>query len=67
MYGDELVYWSVAEANRRRGEQAYECPQCGERAMRRRNDVNPEYRSEYNPGECVVESCPCGYYEEFPC
>ena len=67
MMGDDLVYWSVAEANRRRGMRFHKCPYCDAQTMTRRNDVNPKYKSAYNPGGCLVESCPCGYYEEFPC
>jgi len=65
---DDLVYWSVMEANRRRGGQKEECPNCGERTVRVTNSVNPAYRSRYNPGECVLFECEsCSYWEEIPC
>jgi len=64
---DDLVYWSVAEVNRRRGVKYYECPVCHKKTMQKYNDVNPAYKSQYNPGECLIEHCPCGYYQEFPC
>jgi hypothetical protein len=68
MYGDDLVHWSVAEANRQRGGRSSRGPacQCGNDLWRARNGVDERYRSQYNPGEYVEFTCTnCGYsYEE---
>lgn len=66
MYGNDLVYWSIAEANRQRGGQRFECPRCHKTTMKITNSVNPEYASQFNPGECVIYECPCGYFDEVP-
>lgn len=60
---DDLVYWSVAEANRQRGSRIVSIPQCvcGSTEGRARNGVDPKYASRYNPGEYVEFTCAhCG-------
>jgi ribosomal protein S27AE len=68
----DLVYWSVAECNRMHGRTVKTrgelCPYCGADAWICRWGVNPDYRSEYNPGEYIQYTCTkCGYVgEELP-
>jgi len=67
-YGDGFVEWSVMEANRQRAGQVFPCPKCGVNALSYTNDINPEYRSQYNPGEVVISEChSCGFWDESPC
>jgi hypothetical protein len=68
---DDLVYWSVAEVNRRRGAvskpMGMKCPS-GHDNWRARNGVDPKYKSQYNPGEYVEFTCAdCGYSFEEQC
>lgn len=69
--GDDFVHWSVAECNRRYGGQfkaiGKACPRCGQDNWRCTWGVNPQYRSEYNPGEFIQYVCQCGFVgEELP-
>lgn len=72
MQGDDLVYWSVMEANRinagRSLKQNVKCRRCGEDEWRIRHGVSEEYRSQYNPGEYIEFTCTkCGYSYESGC
>jgi hypothetical protein len=68
---DDLVYWSVAEVNRKRGSasqpKGMKCPK-GHDNWRVRNGIDPQYKSEYNPGEYVEYTCAeCDYSFEEGC
>lgn len=63
-----FVEWSVAEVNRRCKDERKKCPKCDKRSLRILHDIRPEYKSQHNPGECLVMDClDCGYHEVRPC
>ena len=68
----DLVYQSVTEMNRRNAGIAKKinklCPRCGIDLWYVRYGVDPQYRSQFNPGEYVAFTCACcGYQEEHQC
>ena len=72
LLGDDLVYWSVAEVNRRNAGQSkplnMNCPRCATDSWKTFHGVDPQYKSEWNPGEYVDFICAnCGYTEQQPC
>ena len=69
---DDLVYWSVAKANQdaagQHGPKGMTCPHCKSDDWRVYHGVDPQYASQYNPGEYVDFICVrCGYTDQQPC
>ena len=72
---DDLVYWSVAEVNRRNRllgnpgkPMKMKCPQCGIDNWKVHHGVDSQYASQWNPGEYVNFICTgCGYTDQQPC
>lgn len=72
MSPDDLVHWSVMEANRLHGREikkhGIRCSNCGSDGWQTSWGVKSEYRSQYNPGEyCEFTCANCGYSYESPC
>jgi predicted RNA-binding Zn-ribbon protein involved in translation (DUF1610 family) len=72
MFGDGLVEWSVAECNRqnagRTKAMGMACPDCGKDDWQVHHGIDPEFRSQYNPGEYVDFVCVhCGYTDHQAC
>lgn len=70
MKHSNLVGWSVLEANRRRRRRGKKdkCPHCGRDTLKITHDIRPEFKSQCNPGECLVFDCSaCGYNEVSQC
>ena len=66
----DLVYWSVFECNRLHGREVkshgIKCS-CGADKWRTFWGVDPQYKSEFNPGEfCRFTCVECGYSYESP-
>ena len=73
LFGDDLVYWSVGEVNRQNAGKGgkpmnMKCPRGCPDSWTTFHGVDPQYRSEWNPGEYVDFICAgCGYTEQHPC
>ncbi len=70
----DLVYWSVAEVNRQNAGNPPKkiglrtCPTCEGDLWFTHHGVDPQFASEYNPGEYVDFICAkCGYTSHESC
>jgi len=68
----DLVYWSVNECNKKafgkHKPMGRICPDCGMDDWEWRHGVDPEFASEFNPGEYVDFICVgCGHLDHESC